>query len=241
VGKSKITDSARAALRTFSDRPALVFGFQSMQKSNKYFSYTRKRSPEASCKFTVQEAFSSMLRFKKAGNDQEMTSLSRGRSLTSGRGFLVGSAPEKCGHQLQEIGSSTSHRPKSFGYASSFRKDPSKNVVTPALQEFALKSVPIVKRRTKRKENQIVGDIQDEIRSIVTISDELLEGEAGDDESWSRSSQVSSSSSEALSDGRDLWEDDESERERERKRRNRTRDSEQNFGHAIVSFIPIPW
>ena len=170
-----------------------------------------------------------------------MLRLSQGKSLRKGCGSKSAESISRCGSQLEDQRHFSDKEKKQYGYASSFRRDPLRSIVVPSIQEFALKSVPNVKRRTKRKDNQLLGDIQEEMESISLNAEELLEVQAADDESWSRGSDVTSSSSEEISDARNLWEDDESERERERKRRNRARDAEQNFGHILVSFIPIPW
>jgi len=217
----------------FSDEIVLEFW-----KSSTYHSYARNKSPIATCSFTVEEAFLSLLLFRDARMDQVLLQSTQVSTLKP-------QIPAKNSLSMAHTKDQSKYRPNQpqpkipngryDGYydREKYCKDPRTHVVTPPIQEFSLKTCRTSKKRNFAASTDIEIDIQKELgylKGQYTLMQHL------DDESVS---DTTGSDESSVFFG---WNNDINNFSEKSSRSVRRKDEkEQLFGQVFISFVPIMW
>lgn len=217
----------------FSDQITLE-----LWKSNTYYSHTRKKKPIATCSFTVQEAFLSLLLLRRSLLDQiliQSTQLSNLRpELVTAKDILL---PHLASHEKKSQSSQEEKRMEgiySSGYCEgTFNRDTLTHIAMPPIQEYSLKKLRAGRRNDSSYSSNIVKDIEEELDYVesqyASIIQSLDEGSFSDSTTTSNSSDL-------------LGENSEVETTKQPTKAERYRNErEELYGQVYVSFIPISW
>lgn len=208
-----------------------------MQKSNTYYSHTRKKKPIATCTFTVQEAFLSLFLLHRSRIEQillQSTQLSSLRPEVAAEKDLL--ARPTVDHGKQWPASQKQMFPdESYSryYEGTYDQDLLTQVATPPIQEYSLKKFQSGRRKNTTADSDIAKDIERELDYVkgqyANFLQSMDDGSVSDSTTTSRSSDYFGENVEIDAD-----------KQPSRARRNRN-EREELYGQVYISFVPINW